>query len=39
MKQKYVSSWRLAFAEEREMRKLERMAAKSWHLKKFAPLG
>ena len=39
MRQKYMSSWGLAFAEEREMRKLEQMAAKGWHLKKFAPLG
>ncbi|MCC5891071.1 DUF2812 domain-containing protein [Exiguobacterium sp.] len=39
MKRKYMSSWGLAFAEEREMRKLEQMAARGWHLEKFAPLG
>ena len=39
MKRKYMSSWGLAFAEEREMKKLQQMAAKGWHLEKFAPLG
>lgn len=39
MKRKYMSSWGLAFAEEREMRKLEKMAKQGWHLEKFAPLG
>lgn len=39
MKRKYMSSWGLAFTEEREMRKLEQMAAQGWHLEKFAPLG
>ncbi|WP_214708356.1 MULTISPECIES: DUF2812 domain-containing protein [unclassified Exiguobacterium] len=39
MKRKYMSSWGLAFAEEREMKKLGEMAARGWHLEKFAPLG
>ena len=39
MKRKYMSSWGLAFAEEREMKKLQQMAAEGWHLEKFAPLG
>ena len=39
MKRKYMSSWGLAFAEEQEMKKLDRMAARGWHLEKFAPLG
>lgn len=39
MNRKYMASWGLAFAEEREMEKLGRMAAKGWHLEKFAPLG
>lgn len=39
MKRKYMMSWGLAFAEEKEMRKLERMAASGWHLETFAPFG
>ncbi|WP_114165230.1 DUF2812 domain-containing protein [Exiguobacterium sp. TNDT2] len=39
MKRKYMSSWGLAFAEEREMKKLGEMAARGWHLEKFALLG
>ncbi|TCI36415.1 DUF2812 domain-containing protein [Exiguobacterium sp. SH4S7] len=39
MNRKYMASWGLAFAEEREMEKLGRMAARGWHLEKFAPLG
>lgn len=39
MKRKYMASWGLAFAEDKEMDKLSRMAAEGWHLEKFAPLG
>ncbi|TCI67853.1 DUF2812 domain-containing protein [Exiguobacterium sp. SH0S7] len=39
MKRKYIASWGLALAEDKEMDKLSRMAAKGWHLEKFDTLG
>ncbi|GEK31101.1 hypothetical protein KZO01_14100 [Kurthia zopfii] len=39
MKKKYLMSGGLAFSEQKDMDKLNKLAAKGWHVEKFAPLG